>query len=53
MCYGVVDGRCAGTTGDDAADGQTQQVPEPMTLSLFGVGILGAGLLRRRSKKRS
>jgi hypothetical protein len=26
-------------------------VPEPMTLSMMGIGLLGLGLLRRRARK--
>jgi hypothetical protein len=30
--------------------GLTQQVPEPITLSLFGAGVAGVGMMRRRRK---
>jgi hypothetical protein len=44
---------------DDAADNvgsfliRTSNVPEPVTLSLFGAGLAGAMGLRRRAKKRT
>ncbi len=31
--------------------GASASVPEPITLSLFGVGVAGAAALRRRKKK--
>ena len=31
---------------------QRRQVPEPLTISLFGVGLLGMGALSRRRKAR-
>jgi hypothetical protein len=30
---------------------RVQNVPEPITLSLFGAGLAGAAALRRRKKK--
>jgi hypothetical protein len=51
LCYGVaVNGTCrGGKTGDSGAEqGHQLQVPEPMTLSLFGVGLLGVAVMRRR-----
>ena len=35
---------------DMQALGLTQQVPEPATLALFGGGLLGLGVLRRRRR---
>jgi len=35
----------------DAAFNKAVQVPEPVTLSLFAAGLLGAGALRRRRKQ--
>lgn len=40
-----------GHTTDANAAFVTQQVPEPMTLALLGSGLLGLGIVRRRSKK--
>jgi hypothetical protein len=31
--------------------GDATQIPEPLTIGLFGAGLIGAGLLRRRIKK--
>jgi hypothetical protein len=47
---------CSGTpgaTGPVSAEtpGTPRQVPEPLTLSLFGAGVLGAAAMRRRRKK--
>jgi len=28
-----------------------QEVPEPLTITLFGAGVAGLGLLRRRRRK--
>ena len=33
------------------ASGDTRTVPEPITIGLFGAGLVGAGLLRRRKAK--
>jgi len=30
----------------------TTDVPEPMTISLFGIGLFGIGALRRRTQRR-
>ena len=40
-----------GVTLADCPDCRTQNVPEPVTLSLVGAGLLGAAVLRRRRKK--
>jgi hypothetical protein len=49
---GVEVTQCSGTpgkTGNVVADDPTP-VPEPLTLSLFGVGLVGAAAMRRRKK---
>ena len=33
------------------AGGAPARVPEPITIGLFGAGLAGVGLLRRRNKK--
>ena len=33
------------------ADGQEPGIPEPATLTFFGVGLLGLGYVRRRRRK--
>jgi hypothetical protein len=38
-----------GATGFDISADATAAVPEPLTLSLFGIGLLSLGLIRRRS----
>jgi hypothetical protein len=53
LCYAVgTNGRCAGRTGDSAALPNQQQVPEPLSLSLFGSGLIGMTTLRRWRKRR-
>ncbi len=37
--------------GDDGGDDGGQDVPEPGTLAIFGFGLLGLGLARRRRKR--
>ncbi|HKQ46059.1 MAG TPA: PEP-CTERM sorting domain-containing protein [Rhizomicrobium sp.] len=37
--------------GADRGTASGGDVPEPLTMSLFGAGLLGAGVLRRRMKK--
>jgi hypothetical protein len=34
-----------------AGNRTTTEVPEPLTIGLFGAGLIGAGLIRRRNKK--
>jgi hypothetical protein len=47
----------AGTSGfddigvDDVRFGPVSAVPEPLTLSIFGAGVVGAAVLRRRKQK--
>jgi hypothetical protein len=43
-----IQGQIAAVRGTTVTD--IPQVPEPATLSLFGVGLLGAGVIRRRKK---
>jgi hypothetical protein len=51
ICTNVVSSRCAGQTGPATTTTTTNNVPEPITLSLFGAGLAGAAALRRRRKK--
>ena len=43
----------AGAKGTVSASSQLTNVPEPLTLSLFGAGVVGAAALRRRNKKKA
>ena len=45
-----VDGRAS--AGLDLSINIIEEVPEPATLALFGIGLLGLGLLSRRRRKR-
>jgi hypothetical protein len=40
------------TCGNDSIQLTTRAIPEPATLSLFGLGLLGLGALRRRGEKK-
>jgi hypothetical protein len=41
---------CTGTTGTSGCDVTLSSVPEPATMALFGVGLVGFGLARRRKQ---
>jgi len=40
-------------TSDDPVTGFVKDVPEPMTLSLFGMGLLGMGFMNRRRNQKA
>lgn len=42
------DNEDSGWFGDDEPDPDPDTIPEPTTLALFGLGLLGAGIARRR-----
>jgi hypothetical protein len=37
----------------NVTQGDVSQVPEPLTISVFGAGALGVAALRRRNKKKA
>jgi hypothetical protein len=51
LCFDVTSNdRCNGGANTGTAFAEIRKAPEPLTLSLFGAGLLGAAALRRRKK---
>lgn len=46
----VICGGTPGKTGPVTAENFSAPVPEPVTLSMFGMGLIGAAALRRRKR---
>ncbi|MEO7649257.1 MAG: PEP-CTERM sorting domain-containing protein [Bryobacteraceae bacterium] len=49
----VIDSGTSGSASVSSFSNTTDSVPEPMTLSLIGTGLLGLGIMKKRRRQRS